>query len=213
MLSRFLPKEGKFFELFRESADQLVLGAQECKALLVDLQKDGPRGLESRARNIKAIEHKADEITHRTIEMLHKTFITPLDREDIHQLITKMDDVVDYLEAASQRIFLYDLRNLTPEAMHLVDICVASAEAVRRAVAELDNLENSAQILKACVEINRLENDADQTLRTAMAKLFRDEPDTRQLIKLKEIYELLETVTDRCEDVANIIEGIVLEYA
>jgi hypothetical protein len=169
--------------------------------------------LETGSRNIKAIEHKADEITHRVIEMLHKTFITPLDREDIHLLITRMDDIIDYLEAASARMFLYDIRNLTPEARQLGDICVQSAEAVKRAVSELDNMENSARILEACVEINRLENDADTALRTGMAKLFREETDTRQLIKLKEIYELLETVTDRCEDVANIIEGIVLEYA
>ena len=218
LLPKFIPTEGKFFELFRESADQLVLGAKEFRALMTDLSQSADaqaqiRALQVRARSIKAIEHKADEITHRTIEMLHKTFITPLDREDIHLLISKMDDVVDYLEAASSRMFLYDVRNLTPEARQLAEICVASAEAVKRAVAELDNLENSPRILEACVEINRLENDADQVLRTGMAKLFREEKDMRELIKLKEIYELLETVTDRCEDVANIIEGIVLEYA
>jgi predicted phosphate transport protein (TIGR00153 family) len=212
-----IPRDGRFFELFRESADQIVLGAQEFRSLLADMNTAGKNApmnsVESRSRNIKAIEHKADEITHRTIEMLHKTFITPIDREDIHQLITRMDDILDYLEAASQRMYLYNIQSVTPEARDLSEICVASAEAVRRAVMALDNLENSKSILEACVEINRLENDADQALRTGMAKLFREEPDTRNLIKMKEIYELLETVTDRCEDVANIVEGIVLEYA
>jgi uncharacterized protein len=208
-----MPREGKFFELFRESADQIVLGSQELRAMLAELGTAPEHVVESRSRNIKGIEHKADEITHRVIEALHKTFITPLDREDIYALITKMDDIMDFLEAASARIFLYDLKKSTPEAIGLMDVCVASAHAVKRAVSELDNLQNSAKILEACVEINRLENDADHLLRTAMADLFRKETDMRQLIKLKEIYELLETVTDRCEDVANIIEGIVLEYA
>ena len=208
MFGRLLPREGRFFDLFKESADQIVLAAIEFRAMMDDMAH-----VESRSRKIKAHEKKADEITHRTVELLHTTFITPLDREDIHQLISGMDDILDYIEAASERIYLYGITHPTPECKELADICVASSEAVKRAVQSLDNLKHPEIILQSCVDINRLENDADHILRVAMAKLFREEADVRQLIKLKEIYEILETVTDRCEDVANIIEGIVLEYA
>jgi predicted phosphate transport protein (TIGR00153 family) len=201
-------KENQFFELFSESANLIVQASHEFRLMLKDLSK-----AEMYSKNIKDLEHKADEITHRTIALLHTTFITPLDREDIHKLITELDDILDFLEAASQRIFLYDIHQITPEAIGLADVCVQAAEHVQLAVNGLKNLKNSEQIIQVCVEINRLENEADQLLRAGMAKLFREEPDTRQLIKLKEIYELLETVTDRCEDVANVIDGIILEYA
>lgn len=208
MFGSFLPVEGRFFEFFKQSADLLVAAAHEFQDMLGDL-----KNLEARSRKIEDIEHKADEVTHRTIEMLHKTFITPLDRHDIHLLISEMDDIVDFIEAAAQRMLLYGITAVTPETKELSDICVRSAECLRRAIAGLENLKNSEQILKDCVEVNRLENEADHVLRSAMAKLFHEEPDTRHLIKMKELYELLETVTDKCEDVANTIEGIVLEYA
>lgn len=207
MLKGLFPREGKFFDLFEEIADLIIEAAQQFQELLSDLPHS-----ERRSRLIKDIEHKADEVTHRTIALLHSTFITPLDREDIHQLICKLDDIVDFIEAASQRVYLYGITKTTDEAVALADICFRSAEYVRKAVKGLQNLKLREEISKHCVEINRLENEADHALRSGMAKLFRDEPDTRQLIKLKEIYELLETVTDRCEDVANLIEGIVMEY-
>lgn len=208
MIFKFLPTEDKFFTLFQEGAELSVQAAYEMRKLLADLKNS-----ESYARTIKDIEHKSDEVTHRTIELLHKTFITPLDRDDIHKLITKMDDIVDFMDAAAQRIFLYGLTTTTPEATGLAEICIKSVEHLRSAIKGLSNLKDANEIVKNCVEVNRLENEADQLLRSGMAKLFQNESDTRQLIKLKEIYELLETVTDRCEDVANIIEGIVLEYA
>ncbi len=208
MLKGLFPKEGRFFDHFNASAALIVQGAEEFKAMLSDL----PNG-EARARAIKRIEHDADTVTHQTVELLHKVFITPLDREDIHQLISKMDDILDFIEAASERIYLYDVKVIPPEAVQLADICLQSARIIQVAIKELDNLKNSEHIIKACVEINRLENEADHVLRKAMAKLFREETDTRNLIKMKEILEILETVTDCCEDVANIIEGIVLEYA
>jgi uncharacterized protein len=208
MIGRLLPREGRFFDLFNESADLIIQGAREFRAMLDDLEH-----AQARSKNIKDIEHKADEITHRTVELLHKTFITPLDREDIHLLITRMDDILDFIEAAAQRTQLYDLKTVTQETKDLADVCIQAAEHVCQAVRQLKDLKNPEEIVKYCVEINRLENSGDQILRIGMAKLFREEPDIRQLIKLKEIYELLETVTDRCEDVANIIEGIVLEYA
>jgi predicted phosphate transport protein (TIGR00153 family) len=206
MFGRFMPKEGHFFELFNDHAEQIVLGSRELVALMVagdDIQR--------RAYAIETIEKRADRITQTTIELLHKTFITPLDRDEIHQLITRMDDILDLMEDVSQSIFLYDVKQLTAEAQKLAEVCVLCAEQVRQAVGHLSNMDNAAVILKACEEIDRLESEADHIMRAAMAKLFRDEPDVRQVIKLKAIYELLETVTDRCEDVANIIEGIVLE--
>jgi predicted phosphate transport protein (TIGR00153 family) len=169
--------------------------------------------VERHAHNIKSVETKADIVTYQTIQLLHQTFITPIDRDEIHQLITRMDDVLDLMEDVSQSVFLYDIRRIPDEAKRLAEICVACAEKVKAAVKLLDNMKNAETIMKLCGEIDRLETDADQVLRSALAKLFRHEPDTRELIKLKEIYEHLEAVTDRCEDVANIIEGIVLESA
>jgi predicted phosphate transport protein (TIGR00153 family) len=169
--------------------------------------------LENRVHAIEGIEKHADKITYETLDLLHKTFITPLDRDDIHKLITRMDDILDLLEDAGQTISLYDIKAITPEAKRLAELCLACTEKVKTAVGLLHNMDNSAQILSLCEEIDRLESDADHVMRAAMSKLFRDEPDVRNLIKLKAIYEILETVTDRCEDVANIIEGIIVENA
>ena len=208
MFARLMPHEGRFFDYFTEHATLILQGAVELRAMLDNIGE-----LEVRSHNIKTIESKADSVTYQTIQLLHQTFITPLDREEIHQLITRMDDILDLMEDVSHCVFLYDLRAVTDEAKRLADICVACAEKVKSAVSMLSNMRNSEAITKVCGEIDRLETDADQVLRAGLAKLFRHEPDTRELIKMKEIYELLETVTDRCEDVANIIEGIVLENA
>ena len=204
----FFPKEGKFFVLFNELGEQIVKATQEFGRMVEE-----PDRVSHFCQSIKAIEHRGDEITHATMDLLHKTFITPLDREDIHALITKLDDILDFVDAASQRVSLYEIRQFPNEIKQLVRVCTQSAELVRVAVGGLENLKHTEKLSATCVEINRLENEADQILRAAIAKLFKEEPDIRQLIKLKEIYELLETVTDRCEDAANIIEGIVLEYA
>ena len=208
MLSRILPREERFFDLFEKSAELILQASHEFQKMLSDLSN-----AERYSIKIKDLEHNADEVTHKTVEMLHRTFITPLDREEIHLLITKMDDILDCIEAASQRIFLYKITQIAPEGKSLADVCVRAAEHLKIAVLGLNNLKNPEQIIKECIEINRLENEADHYLRLAMAKLFNEEPDTRQLIKLKEVYEFLESSTDRCEDVANIIEGIVLEHA
>jgi len=203
-----MPTEGKFFELFNQHADLCVKGAREMVGLMTNFDD-----LEIRVHAIEAIEKEADKVTHNTIEMLHTTFVTPLDRDDIHQLITRMDDILDLLEDAAQTISLYDIKAITPEAKRLAELCLSCAEKVQAAVALLPNMDNSRAIMDLCTEIDRLESDADHVMRAAMSKLFREEPDVRNLIKLKAIYEILETVTDRCEDVANIIEGIVLENA
>jgi uncharacterized protein Yka (UPF0111/DUF47 family) len=206
MLGRLMPREGRFFDLFNEHAELIAQGSHELAALLASGDD-----LERRAYNIESIEKRADKITQATIELLHRTFITPLDRDAIHLLITKMDDILDLIEDTSQSIFLYDVHGLTAEARRLAEICVGCGEKVQAAVSMLSNMDNARAIMKVCEEVDRLESEADHVMRAAMAKLFRDEPDVRQLIKLRTVYELLEGITDTCEDVANIIEGIVLE--
>ncbi len=206
MFGRLMPQEGRFFELFNEHAEQIVQGSRELAALMANGDD-----LERRAHNIESIEKRADRITRSTIELLHKTFITPIDRDDIHQLISKMDDILDLLEDSAQLMFLYGVREPTPETKKLADICVICCEKVQSAVALLSSMDNAAAIMAICNDIDRLESDADHVMRAAIARLFRDEPDVRELIKLRTVYEHLETVTDRCEDVANIIQGIVLE--
>ena len=206
MFARLMPHEGRFFDYFSQHAALILEGATELKAMMDDLGQS-----ERRAQNIKIIESKADLVTHDTIQLLHQTFVTPIDRDEIHQLITRMDDILDLMEDVSQSVFLYDIHKMPDEAMRLAEICVVCAEKVKAAVQLLGSMANAEQIMKICAEIDRFETDADKVLRAAMAKLFRSEPDTRELIKFKEIYEHLETVTDKCEDVANIIEGIVIE--
>jgi len=206
MFSRLMPRETRFFDLFNEHAALVVEGSRELAALVASGED-----LERRAHDIKLIENRADTITQGTIALLHKTFITPLDRNDIHQLISRMDDILDLMEDAAQLMFIYDLRGVTAEEKSLAEICVTCAEKVKAAVGMLANMKNAAAILVVCREIDRLESEADHVMRTAMAKLFREEPDVRQLIKLRAVYQTLEAVTDACEDVANIIESIVLE--
>jgi uncharacterized protein len=208
MFSRLMPREGKFFDMFNAHADLIVEGGRELVALMTDLaEADG------HAQAIDAIETRADRITHDTVALLHQTFITPLDRDDIHKLITGMDDILDLMQDTAESINLYDIRKLTQDARQLADIGLSCAERVRAAVGLLSNMDNAEAILKTCKEISQLEGNGDRVMRSAMSKVFRDEPDVRQLIKLRSIYELLELITDRCEDVANIIEGIVLENA
>ncbi len=210
MFSRLMPQEGRFFDLFNAHAELIAQGGREL-GILVDELVDGKDDIAERTRAIDQIENRADKITHETIALLHKTFNTPLDRDEIHKLITRMDDILDLTQDVAQSMYLYDVRKLTQEACHLSDICVSCCERVKSAVSLLSNMDNASAILKTCDEIGRLESDADRAMRTGMAKLFREEQDTRQLIKLKAMYELLETITDACEDVSNIIEGIVLE--
>jgi uncharacterized protein len=203
-----LPREGKFFDFFNQHADLVALAALELEALLADLTQ-----LEPRSRAIKKHEKLADQITHQTVQLLHRTFITPLDRDEIHELITGMDDILDLMEDVATSLFLYDVKAVTPDAQKLGGICVACTVKVKEAVAKLETMDNAEAILKICGDIDRLESEADHVFRTALSRLFREEPDVRQLIKLKEIYQLLESITDKCEDVANVIEGIVLENA
>ena len=208
MFGRLMPREGRFFELFNEHANEITQAAHELQALIASGDD-----VERRAYNIESIEKRGDKIAYTAIELLHRTFITPLDRDDIHKLITRMDDILDMMEDAAQTISLYDLHAVTPEAKRLAELCLSCCLKVQEAVGMLHDMGNAPKIVAICEEIDRFESDADHVMRAAMSKLFRDEPDVRNLIKMKAIYEILETVTDRCEDVANIIEGIIVENA
>jgi len=211
MFGRLMPREGKFFDLFNRHAERIVVGSRELASLMSEFADVGSRRV--RIDAIDAAEKDADKITHEAVILLHKTFITPFDRDDIHKLITHMDDILDLIQDVAESAILYDVQRISPEAQQLADLNAMCAERVQAAVRMLDNMENAEAILKVCLEIDRLESDADRVMRSAMSKLFRDETDVRQLIKLKAIYELLESVSDKCEDVANIIEGVVLENA
>ena len=208
MFGRLMPQEGKFFDLFNQHAALCVKGAQEMVGLMTNFDD-----LEIRTHAVESIEKEADKITYACVDMLHKTFITPIDRDDIHKLITRMDDILDMMEDGAQTVSLYDLKSVTPEAKRLAELCLSSCLKVQEAVGLLHDMGNAQKIVAICEEIDRFESDADHVMRAAMSKLFRDEPDVRNLIKMKAIYEILETVTDRCEDVANIIEGIIVENA
>lgn len=208
MLRRFLPREEDFFSLFERHAALAVEGAKQFAKLA-----GGGENVKAMAARIKEIEHEADVVTHTCVERLHTTFITPIDRDDIHRLITRMDDVMDFVESASERIALYDLRDMTPEVKALADVLVRATESVAIAVGGLRDLRKTQVILDACIEVNRLENEGDEILRNAVATLFREATDPLLVMKWKEVYEALESATDRCEDVANIIEGVVLEHA
>jgi predicted phosphate transport protein (TIGR00153 family) len=203
---RLLPHDETFFTLFEQHGRKVVEG---CRALLDMIEH--PQALEARAQRVIQIEHECDEITHAVVATLHKTFITPLDRNDIHTLITRMDDVMDLVEAAADRFFLYQITTMPAEAGDMTRCLLLSATHVLAAVSALREMKRPESILEHCVEINRQENVADKILRTALARLFREEKDPVVVIKWKELFETLESATDRCEDVANIIEGVVLE--
>ena len=206
MLGRLMPREGKFFDLFNAHAERIVEGSRELAAMIGSFSD-----LDAHAQRIDASERAADKITHETIALLHKTFITPFDRDQIHQLITAMDDILDLIQDVAESVALYDLRSVTPEAKQLAEICQLCCDRVKTTVALLPDIKRSEAILKYCAEIDRLESDADRVMRSALYKLFREEGDLKQVMKLRVIYELLESITDRCEDVANVVEGIVLE--
>jgi len=208
MLRWFLPHEEDFFGFFERHAALTVEGAREMRRLV-----SGGNDVPALAARIRELEHETDVITHRCVEALHKTFITPLDRDAIYQLISHMDDVMDYIESAAVAVMLYELSEMTAPARALADVLVRATEAVAVAVAGLSNLKRPDDILKACIEVNRLENEGDEILRGALAELFRDARDPLLVLKWKEVYEALENATDRCEDVANVIEGVVLEHA
>jgi hypothetical protein len=208
VFSRILPREIKFFDFFDRHAALTVAGAREFQSLV-----STGANIVSKSKRIKEIEHEADVVTHQCVEALHKTFVTPFDRNYIHRLISRMDDVLDLIEAASDRISLYEVETMWQGTKDLADVLVRSTETVEQAVNGLRDLRHPQAIRQRCIEVNRLENEADAILRNTLAALFRKEKDPIQVIKWKEIYEILESASDRCEDVANVIEGVILEQA
>jgi len=212
LFSKLLPKEGNFFELFNQHADCIVAAAGAFESLVANYAD--PLLREKFNHEVDSAERAADRVTHEVNRLIHTTFITPIDREQIHALINIMDDVADLLQDSAETMALYDVHHMTEEIERLTGLAVKCCERVQAAVRLLGRIgdqEVAEETLKICEEIDELEADADRVMRSAMSQLFRHEPDVRELIKLRTIYELLETVTDRCEDVANQIEGIVLE--
>src|SRR5262245_34317353 len=183
MLGRLMPREGRFFDLFNAHAERIVEGSRELASMIGTFSE-----LDAHAQRIDAAERAADKITHETITLLHKTFITPFDREQIHTLITTMDDILDLIQDVAESVALYDLRRVTPEAKQLAEICQMTCDRVKSTVAMLPDLKHADGILKCCEEIDRLESDADRVLRSALSKLFREETDLKQVMKLRVIY-------------------------
>jgi predicted phosphate transport protein (TIGR00153 family) len=209
MLQRLMPKSDDFFSDFEAQAAAVVEGAILLKALLDDFT-DVPK----KCQAIKDVEHRADDITHRAFARLHTQFITPFDRSEIHRLLSRIDDVLDLADAASERLGLYDIDVVLPEARDLASVLVAQSRKMEEAVKGLrDMKKNPRAILDACKEMNVLENQADTLTRQTMAKLFKRGNDPLTVMKWKEIIDLIEDATDRAEDVANVIEGVVLEHA
>ena len=203
--ARILPREKSFFDMFTEVTANIQAGAQA----LVDLLEDY-RNLEEKVSHIKDLEHRGDQMTHDIMTRLNQTFITPFDREDIHELCSKLDDVIDLIDAFASRLVIYSIRTPRPGAAELARIVMKATDEVHDAVSLL---EKHDRILPYCIEINRLENEADVTVRAAIAQLFEEEKDAVEIIKWKELYEVLEIATDKCEDVANVIESVVLKSA
>ena len=212
LFGKLLPREGNFFEMFDQHAERIVEAARAFAKLVANY--DDPHLRQQYNRDVDNAERAADRVTHDVNRLIHSTFITPIDRDQIHTLINTMDDVCDLIQDSAETMALYDVRQVNDEITRLTDLSVKCCERVKDAVAMISKLADPAvaeAALKTCEEIDRLESDADRVMRAAMSKLFREEPDVREVIKMKAIYELLETITDKCEDVANVIEGIVLE--
>ena len=204
----FIPREEKFFDLFEESARNLVNAA----GLLAELIGKW-ENVEEKVREITDLEHHGDEITHRIIAQLHATFVTPIDREDIAQLADRMDDVMDLIEGAAVDMLIYEVKRPTERVQELADILVRTTSEVSAAIPRLRRRNRLNKIPEHCIEINRLENEADRVVRAALAELFHDQVDLADVIKWREIYDHMETATDRCEDIANVLEGVMIKRA
>jgi len=200
---RLIPRESKFFRMFADVSQNLTQGAR----LLHDILKN-PANMEPRLDQLQEIEHRGDEMTHGIITALNQTFITPFDREDIHRLTSSLDDVLDYVNAAGVRLRLYKIKSPPSIAAELAAMIVEQSEELAQGVSLL---EKNKLVLEHCVEVHRLENEADRLSRKAIADLFDNEKDPIHLIKIKELYEVLETATDKAEDAANVLEAVALK--
>jgi len=203
-----IPRNYRFYDLFEQSAHNLVVAAEA----MVDLMQHF-ENVNTKTAHIKELEHVGDSIIHKIVEELHKTFVTPLDREDITALAQNMDDVMDYMEGATTAICTYGIRRPRAAACSVADLVRLQTVQVEKAVPKLRHRSQLESVLEHCVEIHRLENEADIVFLDAMAKLFQDEPNPVEIIKWRDIYDQLELATDSCEHVANVLEGIVLKHA
>ena len=206
MFRSLLPHNANFFDYFEQHA---LLDIECCREMLA-LTADGPDMADHVAR-IKELERRADDVTHQCIDELHKTFITPIDRGDILQLIKRLDDIADAVNAVALRVSLYEIKTIKPEAREMADILVRAALEIEKALKLMRNMANAPEIMNVCIGIYQLENDGDSVLRAALARLFKEESNAIEVIKWKEIFEILEKAVDRCEDCANIIQGVVIE--
>jgi len=204
----FMPREQKFFDLFEESAKNISKAAGVLKEML-----DTWQFIDSHVAEITEMEHTGDTITHQIMSMLHRTFVTPFDREDIALLAHTMDDIIDFIHAAADSMFIYKITGPTQRAKELADVIVQGAAEMEKAVVGLRKKSEFKHMLERCVEMNRLENVADRIYRAAIGELFDDTTDIAKIIKWREIYDHMESATDRCEDVANVLEGVALKHA
>ena len=202
------PKDKKFAVLFEQSAHNAVKIAHQLNDMICTWEN-----VEERLGIITDLEHEGDASTHQIMAQLHRSFITPFDREDIALLAHSLDEITDYIHSSADMMILYKVGQPTSRARELVDIIVQTAAEVEKAVSEVHDHIDREKLLKRCMEINRLENEGDSIYRAALAELFSDSTDTASLIKWREIYEHMETAIDRCEDVANVLEGVALKYA
>jgi predicted phosphate transport protein (TIGR00153 family) len=203
-----IPKEKKFYALFEQGTQNAVKIAQQLKDMIHIWEN-----IKERVGVITDLEHQGDAITHQIFEQLHRSFITPFDREDIALLAHSLDDVTDFIHAAADAMLLYNVKRPTNRAKELVDIVVQVVVEIEQAVSEMHDRTGRKNLLKRCIEINRLENIGDSVYRMAMAELFEGSADIAGLIKWREIYDHMESVIDRCEDIANILEGVAIKYS
>ncbi len=210
-LSALMPREARFFSLFNRHAELIVEGGRAVTELVRDYADLGRRA--ALIERIGEVERSADKVTYETVQLLHSTFITPFDRNEIHRLISGMDDILDLMQDAAESMNLFDIQTLPPESASMARILETCCEKVRAAVATLDSMDNAPRALALAQEIDVLESDGDALMRRGISTLFREEQDVRQLIKHKNVYEYLENAIDKCQDVANIIEAVVVENA
>ncbi|MBP7866445.1 MAG: DUF47 domain-containing protein [Acidobacteria bacterium] len=206
MFKKLLPREVSFFDYFEQHVDTTL----EASKIFLEITSNGPE-MESKVSRIKALEHQADNITHKCIEALHKTFITPIDRHEIHALIKRLDDITDDIDGAAARLVMYELTSIRSEARDLAEILVKACTELCKAVRGLRNVAQAKGIIDICIQVHQYENDGDVAMRTALVRLLKEEQSPVMVVKWKEIFEMLERATDSCEDVANIIEGVVIE--
>lgn len=210
IIQLFVPKDKKFFPLFEQASSNLVATS---KVLYEAVTSSSPEKRKEFIREIEHLEHKGDEIAHQIFHELGSTFITPFDREDIHELTSVMDDVLDFIHGSAKRIELYKIQVIPSSVIKLAELILRSSEELHIAICELRNLKNISKIKEACVKVNSIENHADDIFNNAIARLFEEETSAIEIIKMKEVLAALETATDKCEDAANVLESIIVKNA